>query len=155
SGTFEFFTEAIVGKAKSQREDVQQSSDDNTLVHGVASDTDGLGYFGYAYFAANKQSLRALAVQNGPNAKPILPTPQTVLQKTYPPFSRPLYIFVKNSSMSKREVAGFVKYYLANVKKLAEEASYVAPTEADQAANAKSLSEITATTALPAAPPPK
>ena len=56
SGTFEFFTEAIVGKAKSQRDDVQPSSDDNTLVNGVAGDTDGLGYFGYAYFAENKTS---------------------------------------------------------------------------------------------------
>ncbi len=55
SGTFEFFTEAIVGKAKSQRDDVQPSSDDNTLVNGVAGDPDGLGYFGYAYFAANKR----------------------------------------------------------------------------------------------------
>ena len=70
SGTFEFFTEAIVGKAKSQREDVQQSSDDNTLVSGVANDEDGMGYFGYAYYAANKERLRAVAVQNGPDAKP-------------------------------------------------------------------------------------
>ena len=70
SGTFEFFTEAIVGKAKSQRDDVQQSSDDNTLVNGVAGDPDGLGYFGYAYYAANRDKLRAVAVQNGPDAKP-------------------------------------------------------------------------------------
>ena len=65
SGTFEFFTQAIVGKDKEQRDDVQQSADDNTLVIGVAGDRDGLGYFGYAYFAANKDKLRAVAVQNG------------------------------------------------------------------------------------------
>ena len=75
SGTFEFFTEAIVGKAKSQRDDVQPSSDDNTLVNGVAGDPDGFGYFGYAYFAANQDKLRALAVQNGPSAQPVLPAP--------------------------------------------------------------------------------
>ena len=69
SGTFEFFTEAIVGKARSQRDDVQTSSDDNTLVNGVAGDPDGLGYFGYAYFAANKDKLRAVAVQNGPERR--------------------------------------------------------------------------------------
>ena len=63
SGTFEFFTEAIVGKAKRQREDVQASSDDNILVKGVAGDPDGLGYFGYAYYFANKDKLRAVLIQ--------------------------------------------------------------------------------------------
>ena len=65
SGTFEFFTEAITGKPKSQRDDVQQSADDNTLVNGVAGDPDGLGYFGYAYYAANRDKLRALGVAKG------------------------------------------------------------------------------------------
>ena len=64
SGTFEFFTEAIVGKARSQREDVQASSDDNILVKGVAGDRDGLGYFGYAYYAANKDKLRAVPIKD-------------------------------------------------------------------------------------------
>ena len=90
SGTFEFFTEAIVGKAKTQREDVQASSDDNILVNGVSGDPDGLGYFGYAYFAANANKLRAVPVQNGPDAKPVLPSPATVLDKSYAPLSRPL-----------------------------------------------------------------
>lgn len=139
SGTYEFFTEAIVGKAKSQREDVQASSDDNTLVNGVAGDIDGLGYFGYAYFAANAKKLRAIPVQNGAAAKPVEPTPETVLDKTYAPLSRPLYIFVKNSSLRKKEVGGFVKYYLDNAKKFAEKAGYVAPTDADVAANTKAL----------------
>ena len=104
SGTFEFFTEAIVGKAKSQREDVQQSSDDNILVIGVAGDTDGSGYFGYAYFAANKDKLRAVAVQNGPSAPPVLPSPETIIDKTYAPLSRPLFIYVKNSAARRPEV---------------------------------------------------
>ena len=65
-----------MGKAKSQRDGVQHSSDDNTLVSGVASDEDGLGYFGYAYYAANKEQLRAVAVQNGPDAKPCCPVPR-------------------------------------------------------------------------------
>ena len=105
SGTFEFFTEAIVGKAKSQRDDVQQSSDDNTLVNGVAGDVDGLGYFGYAYYADNKDKLRAVAVQNGPDAKPVLPSPETIPDKTYAPLSRPLFIYVKNSATRRPEVA--------------------------------------------------
>ena len=137
SGTFEFFTEAIVGKKKSQRDDVQQSSDDNTLVKGVAGDVDGIGYFGYAYFVANKAQLRAVPVQNGPTAQPVMPTYETVLDKSYAPLSRPLYIFVKNSSLRRPEVNAFVKYYLLNVKALTEKGGYVAPTDADKAANQK------------------
>jgi len=139
SGTFEFFTEAVVGKAKSQREDVQFSSDDNILVNGVAGDKDGLGYFGLAYFTANKDKLRAVPVQKGADAPPVMPTPETVLDKSYAPLSRPLYIFVKNSSLRRAEVAGFVKYYLSNAKRFAEKAGYVAPTAADIEANEKAL----------------
>jgi phosphate transport system substrate-binding protein len=139
SGTFEFFTEAIVGKKNTQRDDVQASSDDNTLVNGVAGDEDGLGYFGYAYYAANKDKLRALSVQNGPDAKPVAPSPETVLDKSYSPLSRPLYIYVKNSSIRRPEVSEFVKYYLDHVAELAEKGGYVSPTEEDRAANLKAL----------------
>ncbi len=135
SGTFEFFTEAIVKKKKAQRDDVQQNSDDNTLVNGVSGDPDGMGYFGYAYFAANSAKLRAVAVQNGESAKAVLPTHETVLDKSYAPLSRPLYIFVKNSAMRRADVAEFLKFYLKNVKKFAEKGGYVAPTDADIAAN--------------------
>jgi phosphate transport system substrate-binding protein len=139
SGTFEFFTEAIVGKAGSQREDVQASSDDNILVSGVAGDPGALGYFGYAYFASNTSKLRAVAIQNGADAKPVLPTPETVLDKTYAPLSRPLYIFVKNSASRRPEVLDFVKYYLGHAGELAKRAGYVAPTADDLAANLKAL----------------
>lgn len=139
SGTFEFFTEAVVGKSKSQREDVQLSSDDNILVSGVSGDPDGLGYFGLAYFTANKDKLRAVPIQNGADAKPVMPTSETVLDKSYAPLSRPLFIFVKNSSLRRAEVAGFVKYYLSNAKRFAEKAGYVAPTAADNEANEKAL----------------
>ena len=91
SGTFEFFTEAIAGKAKSQRDDVQPSADDNTLVNGVAGDTDGLGYFGYAYYAANRDKLRALGVARSAGAEPVAPSPATIADKSYAPLSRPLY----------------------------------------------------------------
>ena len=138
SGTFEFFTEAIVGKAKSQRQDVQASADDNTLVNGVAGDKDGLGYFGYAYFASNKDKLRAIAVQKG-DGKPVLPSPETILDKSYAPLSRPLFIYVKNSSMRRPGVAAFLHYYLDNVEKLAVKGGYVAPTADDVAANSKAL----------------
>jgi phosphate transport system substrate-binding protein len=149
SGTFEFFTEAIVGKKNQQRDDVQQSSDDNILVNGVSGDADGIGYFGYAYYAANKDKLRAVPVQNGPDAKPILPDPQTVLDKTYAPLSRPLFIYAKNSALRRPEVNGFVKYYLLNIKALAEKAGYVAPTAEDQEANRQALAGGPAGAAAP------
>jgi phosphate transport system substrate-binding protein len=139
SGTFEFFTEAIVGKARSQREDVQPSSDDNILVNGVAGDADGLGYFGYAYFAANQDKLRAIPVQKGPDAKPIMPDHKSILDKSYAPLSRPLYIFVKNSAMKRPEVIAFLKYYVENVAALAEKGGYVAPTAEDQTGNQNAL----------------
>jgi phosphate transport system substrate-binding protein len=140
SGTYEFFTEAVMGKGKGQREDVQASSDDNTLVNGVAGDPDGLGYFGYAYFEANAQRLRALAIQRGPETPAVLPSPATVLDKSYAPLSRPLYLYAKNSALQRPEVHAFTKYYLDNVAELATRAKYVPPTAEDQAANQAALS---------------
>jgi phosphate transport system substrate-binding protein len=139
SGTFEFFTEAVVGKARSQRDDVQASSDDNILVKGVAGDRDGLGYFGYAYYLANKDQLRAVPIKSGPDAPAVAPNHQTILDKSYAPLSRPLYIYVKNSAMRRPEVSAFLKYYLENVAALTEKAGYVAPTADDLAANQKAL----------------
>jgi phosphate transport system substrate-binding protein len=142
SGTFEFFTEAIVGKKKSQRDDVQQSSDDNTLVNGVVSDQDGIGYFGYAYYANNKDRLRAIAVQNGPDAKPVLPSPETIADKSYKPLARPLFIYVKNSAAKRPEVKQFLTYYLDNVEKLAVKGGYDPPTTDDQKANKEAFSKL-------------
>ncbi len=142
SGTFDFFTEAVVGEAKSQRDDVQQSSDDNILVIGVKNDTDGLGYFGYAYYAANQDKLHAVAVQNGATAKAVLPSPETIIDKTYAPLSRPLFIYVKNSAARRPEVGKFIKYYLENVEKFSEKGGYAPPSTEDKAANLESLSRI-------------
>jgi phosphate transport system substrate-binding protein len=142
SGTFEFFTEAIIGKAKSQRDDVQPSSDDNTLVNGVAGDPDGLGYFGYAYFASNQDKLHAVAIQNGSNAKPVLPSPATIADKTYAPLSRPLYIYVKNSAARRPEVAKFLKFYVNEIDDLAKKGGYNPPTDQDKTSNAETLAKL-------------
>ncbi len=142
SGTFEFFTEAVVGKAKSQRDDVQQNSSDNSLVQGVAGDTDGLGYFGYAYFAANRDKLRAVAVRNGKDAKAVLPSPETIKDKSYAPLSRPLYIFVKNSAARRPEVSQFLRFYLENIDKFAEEGGYDAPMPQDKETNREAMTRL-------------
>ncbi len=142
SGTFEFFVEAIVGKDVGQRDDVQPSSDDNILVIGVAGDPDALGYFGYAYFAANQDKLRAVAVQNGPGAPAVLPSPATIIDKTYAPLSRPLFIYVKNSAARRTEVGEFLKYYLDNIDQLAVTGGYAPPTAEDKAANQATLAKL-------------
>jgi phosphate transport system substrate-binding protein len=135
SGTYEFFIEAIIGKDRGQRTDVQASADDNTLVSGVAGDAQAIGYFGYAYYASNADQLRAVPIQAGPDAEVVAPSPETILSKTYQPLSRPLFIYVKKSALRRPEVADFVKYYLDNVADLAKKAGYVAPTADDIAAN--------------------
>lgn len=143
SGTFEYFTEAVNGKAKLQRKDVQVNADDNFLVKGVSTDADALGYFGYAYYAANAKKLNAVAIQNGPDAKPVLPSPATILDKTYAPLSRPLFLYVKHSSLKGSSTGGFVAHYLENVAAFATKAMYVPPTADDLAANKKALEAAT------------
>ncbi len=139
SGTFEFFTEAVNGKAKSQRKDVQQSADDNTLVIGVGGDPDGIGYFGYAYFKENEAKLRAIPIRKAPYAPAVMPSPETILSKEYSPLARPLYIYVKRSSFRREAVAKFVRYYLDHIAELAVKAKYVAPTGEDVKANKATL----------------
>jgi phosphate transport system substrate-binding protein len=142
SGTFDFFTEAITGEPKRQRDDVQPSADDNTLVNGVAGDPDGLGYFGYAYYAANSDKLRPLGVARSAGAEAVVPSPATIADKSYAPLSRPLYIYVKNSAARRPEVSEFLKYYLENVDTLAVKAKYDAPSPAEKAANLETLSKL-------------
>lgn len=141
SGTFEYFTEAIVDKSrpKQQRDDVQASSDDNTLVRGVSDDADAIGYFGYAYYSANAATLRALPIKAKDDAPAVAPDPETILKKTYTPLARPLYIYVKKKSMSRPAVEAFVRYYLKNIESLATKAGYVSPTAEDRAANEAAL----------------
>jgi len=146
SGTFEFFLEAIIGKEKGQRKDVQQSADDNTLVRGVAGEANGIGYFGYAYFAANSKKLRAVPIKKDDASPAVAPSPATVKNQSYTPLSRPLYIYVKKQAMRRPEVARFVGYYLDHVAELAVMAKYVEPTPADIAANKQARAGATAAT---------
>jgi phosphate binding protein len=111
SGTFEYFTEAIVGKAKSSRGDYQASEDDNVLVQGIAGDEGALGYFGYAYVVENEGKVKAISVDGGKG--PVAPTIETVKNGSYQPLSRPLFIYVKKSAIARPEVKEFVLFYLA------------------------------------------
>jgi phosphate transport system substrate-binding protein len=123
SGTFDYFTEAITGKAKSSRGDFTASEDDNVLVQGVANDRNALGFFGFAYYAENKGKLKAVAIDNGKGA--VVPSEKTVLDGTYQPLSRPIYIYVSQKAVEKPEVKEFVEFYLKNAPKLVKEVKYV------------------------------
>lgn len=123
SGTFDYFTEAIVGRSKSSRTDFTGSEDDNVLVQGVSRDKNALGYFGLAYYEANKGRIKGVAIDNGKG--PVLPSKQTVLDGSYQPLSRPLFIYVNANSARKPEVKAFIEFFMANGEKLANEVGYV------------------------------
>jgi phosphate transport system substrate-binding protein len=123
SGTFDYFTEAITGKAKSSRGDFTASEDDNVLVQGVANDANALGFFGYAYYSENNKKLKAVAIDNGKG--PVGPSEKTVLDGSYQPLSRPIYIYVSKKALEKPEVREFAEFYLKNAPKLVKEVKYV------------------------------
>lgn len=131
SGTFDYFTEAIVGKSGASRGDFTASEDDNVLVQGVSGDKYGLGFFGIAYFEANKDKLKLVGVDSGNG--PIKPTTETIKNGTYAPLSRPLFLYVNSSSLENVDVVNFVKYYLTNVGSVAKDVGYVALTEEEYA----------------------
>jgi phosphate transport system substrate-binding protein len=124
SGTFDYFTEAVVGKSKSSRGDFTASEDDNVLVSGVSRDVNGLGYFGYAYYIENKDKLRAVPIVNE-KGQAVEPSIETVLKGTYTPLARPIFIYVNAKSLARPEVKEFVEYYMQNGAALATEVKYV------------------------------
>ncbi len=132
SGTFDYFTEAVNGKEGASRGDYTSSEDDNVIVQGVSRDEGALGYFGYAYYAENRQALKLVAIDDGndENGKgPIAPSPETVRDGQYQPLSRPIFIYVNAASLARPEVQAFVQYYLQKAPVLVPEIGYLALTE--------------------------
>lgn len=123
SGTYDYFTEAIVGEAGSSRGDFTASEDDNVLVQGIAGDKFGLGFFGLAYYEENKNKLKLIAVDGGNG--PVFPTLETVSTGTYSPLSRPLFIYINSTAGKRPEVQEFVRFYLENAPELTKEIGYI------------------------------
>jgi phosphate transport system substrate-binding protein len=128
SGTYDYFTEAINGKAKASRGDFTSSEDDNVLVQGIANDELALGFLPFAYYEGNAARLKLVPVDdekpdNG--AGPIAPGPETIRTGTYQPLSRPVFIYVSTKAVARPEVQKFVEFYLANADKLVREVNYV------------------------------
>ena len=122
SGTYDYFTEEIVKPEKGapkSRSDFNSSEDDNILVEGIAGDKGAIGFFGLAYYEENKDKLKLVSINN------VLPTLETVMNKTYAPLSRPLYIYVNGNAAKRTEVQAYIKFYLENAAKLSKEVGYI------------------------------
>ena len=130
SGTFDYFTEAVNGKAKASRGDYTASEDDNVLVQGVENNKNALGYFGYAYYIAHKDKMRAVPILN-PKGKEVSPSIAAVNDGSYAPLSRPLFIYVRDTAAARADVKEFIQFYLSDGAELAKEVGYVPlPAEA-------------------------
>ncbi len=125
SGTFDYFTEAVNGRSKSSRGDFTASEDDNILVQGIARDVNGLGYFGYAYYFENKDKLKAVPIINPRTNQPVEPSAEAVINGTYQPLARPIFIYVNAKALERAEIREFVDYYMKNAEGLVREVKYV------------------------------
>ncbi|AKD05585.1 protein sphX [Pontibacter korlensis] len=128
SGTYDYFTEAVVGESGSSRGDYTASEDDNVLVQGVSTDPNALGFFGFAYYEENQGKLKVVPVDdmddsNGTGA--VTPTLETVKDGSYAPLSRPLFIYVNSNATSNPAVVDFVNFYLENAGELSQEVGYI------------------------------
>lgn len=127
SGTYDYFTMAIVGEEHSSRGDFTSSEDDNVLVQGVSTAPGALGFFGFAYYEENKDKLLLLGVD--PGTGPVKPSTKTVSDGTYQPLSRPIFIYVSKKAADRPEVTDFVEYYLTKGRPLVKETGYIALPE--------------------------
>ena len=128
SGTYDYFTEAIMGKEDMSRGDYTSSEDDNVVVQGVSSDPNALGFFGVAYYTENSSRVKALAIddENDANGKgPQLPNLENVINGSYKPLARPLFIYVSKKSAERPEVAQFIQFFMKNGGALSQEVGYI------------------------------
>ncbi len=125
SGTFDYFTEAVVGKAKSSRTDYQASEDDNVIVQFVSRNKGALGYFGLAYYEENKDKLKAVPIKATDTSPAVSPSIATVNDGTYQPLARPMFIYVSAKSAQRPEVKQFIEFFLEHGGELAKEVGYI------------------------------
>jgi phosphate transport system substrate-binding protein len=140
SGTYDYFTEAIVGKSGSSRGDYTASEDDNVLVQGISGDKNGLGFFGLAYYEENKEKLKLVGVE-GPNGV-VIPSAETVKSGQYQPLSRPVFIYASDVALQRPEVLAFVRFYLENASILVPDVGYIPLTDDEYAAEAAKLEKV-------------
>jgi len=152
SGTFDYFTKVIVGKAAASRSDYMASASDNVLVQGIAGDPGSLGYFGYSYYAANKASLKLIGVDNG-SGKPIKPTLDVIRSGAYRPLPRPMFFYINVEAYKRPEVKAYLAFFLAHAREIVEHprVNYVALQDDIYALAGQRLKDGTTGSAMAAA----
>ncbi|MGH3030379.1 MAG: PstS family phosphate ABC transporter substrate-binding protein [Gaiellaceae bacterium] len=128
SGTFDYFTDEVNGEEGASRSDYTASEDDNVIVQAVQGEPGAMGYFGFTYYEQNRDTLRAVQIENE-DGECVSPSVETARDGSYNPLARPLFIYVKNESLERPEVQAFLRFYLENVEAIAEDALYIPPSE--------------------------
>ena len=128
SGTFDYFTEAINGRARASRSDYQASEDDNVLVTGVSGERGGMAYFGFSYFTENQSRLNAIQITNPKTSQCVAPSKASVFNNSYRPLARPLFIYAKGSSFKRQEVQAFLDYIFDNEVAIANRSDFISLT---------------------------
>ncbi len=145
SGTYDYFTEAIVGKSHSSRGDYTASEDDNVLVQGVSTDKNGLAFFGYAYYEENKAKLKVVPIDDQDDSNgsgPVAPSIETVKNKSYAPLSRPLFIYVNSSAVKRPEVTEFVRFYLSQTSNIVREVGFIPLSDEEYSGQQKKFEDF-------------
>ena len=142
SGTFDYFTEEVVGEAGASRPDYQASEDDNILVQGVAGDRYSLGYFGYAYYAENAGRLKLVGIDAGNGC--VSPSDETIADGTYSPLSRPLFVYVRHTALARPEVKAYLEFLVGNAQQVVPATGYHALSAAEYADDMAKLRALTA-----------
>lgn len=142
SGTYDYFTEAVVGKSGASRGDYTASEDDNVLVQGISGDKNGLGFFGFAYYEENKDKLKLVGVETESGV--VMPGTETIKNGAYKPLSRPVFIYVSNIAAERPEVDAFVRFYLDNASVLVPDVGYIPLTDEEYAAEVRKLDAFVA-----------
>jgi phosphate transport system substrate-binding protein len=145
SGTFDYFTDVINGEEGASRSDYTASEDDNVTVQAVESDKGAMGYFGFTYYEENQDQLKALAIDSGNGC--VDPSAESAQDGSYAPLSRPLFIYVKNESLQRPEVAGFLRFYTENIASIAQSAQFIELTPEEEQEAADTLEQAIGATA--------
>ena len=144
SGTYDYFTKAVIGIEHASRGDFTNSEDDNVLVQGISTDPLALGFFGFAYFAENQGRLKVVPIKADSSLPGVVPSVKTVADGSYQPLSRPVFIYVNSERASRGPVAEFVRFYIGGGHSLVQEVGYIPlPADAYQLVLARFDSKIT------------
>lgn len=144
SGTFDYFTEVIVGEAGKQRDDYQATEKDNIIIQGVSGNKYSMGYLGYAYYAESKEKVKAVAIDNG-DGKCVEPSVQTAKTGKYKPLTRPLFTYVSKDSLAEPQVATFARYFLkqsTNEELVVDRVGYVPNTKKEMKQELTALNDV-------------